>query len=204
MFSNNRVANYSFVDDNGMMNQTYLNHGRTRAYALSTSLSYRPSQRFNLSADLRAGYFEEGIPQQNIAVAGWAFSQSVNVTVGLWKGARLTISEYLAKHQPQQSSVSKNWYFTTSARLGQKLLKDKLEISLSVQNPHSRTIRMLSQATTPSYIMDQSWTNINRSIRLSLSYRFGKQGIAVKRTKRKSDSTTEEIGSSSSSGQMGA
>ena len=204
MFSNNRVANYSFVDDNGMMNQTYLNHGRTRAYALSTSLSYRPSQRFNLSADLRAGYFDQGIPQQNIAVAGWAFSESVNMTIGLWKGARLTISEYLAKHQPQQSSVSKNWYLTTSARLGQKLLKDKLEISLSVQNPHSRTIRMLSQATTPSYIMDQSWTNINRSIRLSLSYRFGKQGIAVKRTKRKSDSTTEEIGSSSSSGQMGA
>ena len=60
MFSNNRVANYSFVDDNGMMNQTYLNHGRTRAYALSTSLSYRPSQRFNLSADLRAGYFDQG------------------------------------------------------------------------------------------------------------------------------------------------
>lgn len=203
MFSNNRVVNYSFVDDNGMINQTYLNHGRTRAYALQTSLSYRPSQKLQLSADLRVGYFEEGIPQHNIAVAGWAFSESANVTVGLWKGARLTISEYLAKHQPQQSSVSKSWFFTTSARLGQKLLKDKLEISLSVQNPHSRTIRMLSQATTPSYIMDQAWTNINRSIRLSVSYRFGKQGIAVKRTKRKSDSTTEEIGSSST-GQMGA
>ena len=198
MFSNNRVANYAFVDDNGMINQTYLNHGRTRAYALSTSLSYRPSKKFNLSADLRAGYFEEGIPQQNVAVAGWAFSESVNMTIGLWKGARLTLSEYLAKHQPQQSSVSKNWFFTTSARLGQKLLNDKLEISLSVQNPHSRTTRSLTQSINPSYIMDQSWTNINRSIRLSISYRFGKQGISVKRTNRKSDSSTEEIGGGSS------
>ena len=46
--------------------------------------------------------------------------------------------------------------------------------------------------------MDQAWTNINRSIRLSISYRFGKQGISVKRTNRKSDSSTEEIGGGSS------
>ena len=194
MFSNNRVANYAFVDDNGLINQTYLNHGRTRAYALQTSLSYRPSQKLQLATDIRVGYFEDGIPSENIAVKGWAFSESVNATIGLWKGARLTISEYLAKMQPQNSAVSKSWYFTTSARLGQKLLKDKLELSVSVQNPHSRTIHHLSESTTPTYLMNQSWKSVNRSIRLSLSYRFGKHGVAVKRTKRKTDSTTEEIG----------
>ena len=194
MFSNNRVANYAFVDDNGLINQTYLNHGRTRAYALQTSLSYRPSQKLQLATDIRVGYFEDGIPSENIAVAGWAFSESVNATIGLWKGARLTISEYLAKMQPQNSAVSKSWYFTTSARLGQKLLKDKLELSVSVQNPHSRTIHHLTESTTPTYLMNQSWKSVNRSIRLSLSYRFGKHGVAVKRTKRKTDSTTEEIG----------
>ena len=97
MFSNNRVANYAFVDDNGLINQTYLNHGRTRAYALQTSLSYRPSQKLQLATDIRVGYFEDGIPSENIAVKGWAFSESVNATIALWKGARLTISEYLAK-----------------------------------------------------------------------------------------------------------
>ena len=194
MFSNNRVANYAFVDDNGLINQTYLNHGRTRAYALQTSLSYRPSQKLQLATDIRVGYFEDGIPSENIAVKGWAFSESVNATIALWKGARLTISEYCAKMQPQNSAVSKSWYFTTSARLGQKLLKDKLELSVSVQNPHSRTIRHLTESTTPTYLMNQSWKSVNRSIRLSLSYRFGKHGVAVKRTKRKTDSTTEEIG----------
>ena len=194
MFSNNRVANYAFVDDNGLINQTYLNHGRTRAYALQTSLSYRPSQKLQLATDIRVGYFEDGIPSENIAVKGWAFSESVNATIALWKGARLTISEYCAKMQPQNSAVSKSWYFTTSARLGQKLLKDKLELSVSVQNPHSRTIHHLSESTTPTYLMNQSWKSVNRSIRLSLSYRFGKHGVAVKRTKRKTDSTTEEIG----------
>ena len=194
MFSNNRVWHHAFVDKEGLINQTYLNHGRTRAYALQASVSYRPSQKFSLSTNLRTGYFEEGIPSENIAVAGWAFSESVNATIALWKGARLTLSEHAMKAQPQQASVSKNWFFTTSARLGQKLLKEKLEISLSVQNPHSRTTRHLSEASTPTYFTTNEWVNINRSIRLSVSYRFGKQGVAVKRTKRKTDSTTEEIG----------
>ena len=197
MFSDNRVANYAFVDSNGLINQTYLNHGRTRAYALSTTISYRPSQKFSLSADLRTGYFEDGIPSQDIAVAGWAFSESINATIGLWKGARLTISEYLAKMQPQHGAVSKSLYFTTSARLGQKLLKDKLEISLSLQNPHSRSIRHIAESTTPTYLMNQSWEGVSRSIRLAVSYRFGKQGVAVKKAKRKYDDSTEEVGGNS-------
>ena len=100
--------------------------------------------------------------------------------------------------QPQHSAVSKSWYFATSARLGQKLLKDKLEISLSLQNPHSRTMRHLTESTTPTYLMNQSWESVSRSIRLAVSYRFGKQGVAVKRAKRKYDDTTEEVGGGSS------
>lgn len=194
MFSNNRVAVYQFVDKEGLINQTWLNHGRNRAYALQTSLSYRPSQKLQLAADLRVGYFEDGIPSENVAVAGWAFSESVNVTVGLWKGARLTLSEYCAKMQPQQTMVAQNWFLTTSARLGQKLLKDKLELSLSVQNPHSKTMRHDLLMTSPTYVQNLIATNISRSIRLSVSYRFGKQGLYVKKTKRKSDSSSEEIG----------
>jgi outer membrane receptor protein involved in Fe transport len=196
MFSNNRVAVYQFVDKEGLINQTWLNHGRNRAYALQTSLSYRPSQKLQLAADLRVGYFEDGIPSENVAVAGWAFSESVNVTVGLWKGARLTLSEYCAKMQPQQTMVAQNWFLTTSARLGQKLLKDKLELSLSVQNPHSKTMKHELLMTAPTYVQNLIATNISRSIRLSVSYRFGKQGLYVKKTKRKSDSTTEDVGGS--------
>ena len=196
MFSNNRVASYQFVDKDGLINQTYLNHGRNRAYALQTSLSYRPSQRLQLAADFRIGYFEDGIPSENVAVADWAFSESVNATIALWKGARLTLSEYCAKMQPQQTMVAKSWFFVTSARLGQKLLKDKLELSLSVQNPHSKTMKFDLQMTAPTYVQNLIVTNVSRSIRLSVSYRFGKQGLYVKRANRKSDSTTEEVGAS--------
>jgi hypothetical protein len=51
--------------------------------------------------------------------------------------------------------------------------------------------------TAPTYVQNLIATNISRSIRLSVSYRFGKQGLYVKKTKRKSDSTTEDVGGSS-------
>ncbi len=197
MFSNNRVAPYQFVDKDGLINSTYLNHGRNRAYALQTSLSYRPSQKLQLAADFRVGYFEDGIPSENVGVAGWAFSESVNATIALWKGARLTLSEYCAKMQPQQTMVAQNWFLTTSARLGQKLLKDKLELSVSVQNPHSKNMKHELLMSAPTYLQTLVATNITRSIRFSVSYRFGKQGIYVKRTRRKADNTTEEIGGTS-------
>ena len=200
MFSNNRVTSYQFVDKDGLINQTYLNHGRNRAYALQTSLSYRPSRKLQLAADFRAGYFEEGIPSEDVAVAGWAFSESVNATVALWKGARLTISEYCAKMQPQQTMVAQNWFLTTSARLGQKFLKDKLELSVSVRNPHSKTMKHDLLMTAPTYVQRLVATSVSRSIRVSISYRFGKQGLYVKRANRKSDSTTEEVGANQQGG----
>ena len=200
MFSNNRVAPYQFVDRDGLLNSTYLNHGRNRAYALQTSLSYRPSQKLQLAADLRVGYFEDGIPSENVGVAGWAFSESVNATIALWKGARLTLSEYCAKMQPQQTMVAQNWFLTTSVRLGQKLLKDRLELSVSVQNPHSKAMKHELLMSAPTYLQTLVATNVTRSIRLSVSYRFGKQGLYVKRTKRKADSTTEQVGESKQGG----
>ena len=137
---------------------------------------------------------------EDVAVAGWAFSESVNATIALWKGARLTLSEYCAKMQPQQTMVAQNWFLTTSARLGQKFLKDKLELSVSVRNPHSKSMKHDLLMTAPTYVQRLVATNVSRSIRVSISYRFGKQGLYVKRANRKSDSTTEEVGANQQGG----
>jgi hypothetical protein len=96
--------------------------------------------------------------------------------------------------------VSKNIYLSTTVRLGQKLLKDKMELSLSVQNPHAGKHEFHTLTTTPTYIQNAYYTAFARSIRIALSYRFGKQGLYVKRANRKSDSSIEEVGGSTQGG----
>lgn len=49
MLSNNLVSNYTFLDGDGMFNSTYGNHGRMRMYGGESSMSFRPSGKFNLS-----------------------------------------------------------------------------------------------------------------------------------------------------------
>lgn len=198
--SNNLISNYSFIDNEGFVNSTYRNNGRMRGYGAGVSLSYRPSSKFNLSFTMRGGHIAYQLPDEGINTQGCTMSHNLNMTIGLWKGARLTLSEYLLRMEPQMGSVGTNWVFGTQAHLGQKLLKDKLEIAVAVYNPHSQKTVFKTLSETPTYRQWSANTNYSRCIRLSISYNFGKQGLYVKRTNAKSDDGGDNIGSASASG----
>ena len=198
--SNNLISNYSFIDSEGFVNTTYRNNGRMRGYGAGVSLSYRPSSKFNLSFTVRGGHLAYQLPDEGIDTQGWTLSHNLNMTIGLWKGARLTLSEYLLRMEPQMASVGTNWVFGTQAHLGQKLFKDKLEVTVAVYNPHSQKTIFNTLSETPTYRQWATNTNYSRCIRLSVSYNFGKQGLYVKRTNAKSDDGGDNIGSASASG----
>lgn len=195
--SNNLISTYSFIDDEGFVNTTYRNKGRMRAFGAGVAMSYRPSSKFNLSLSVRGGYITYRLPDEGIESKGWSMSQNLNMMIALWKGARLTLSEYLLRIEPQMGSVGTNWILGTQARLGQKLLKDKLEIAVAVYNPHARTTTFKQLAETPTYRQWASNSTVGRSIRLSVSYNFGKQGLYVKRTNAKADDGGDNIGGTS-------
>ena len=192
--SNNLVSSYSFIDNEGFVNMTYRNNGRMRGYGAGLSLSYRPSAKFNLSLSVRGGHLAYKLPDEGIESGGWSMSHNLNMMIALWKGARLTLGEYLWRTDPQMGRVSTNWVFGTQARLGQKLLKDKLEIAVAAYNPHARVSTFESKTETPTYRQWASNSTVGRCIRLSISYNFGKQGLYVKRTASKADDGGENIG----------
>lgn len=195
--SNNLVSAYSFIDDEGFVNSTYRNNGRMRGYGAGISLSYRPSSKFNLSLSVRGGHLSYKLPNEGVESKGWTLSHNLNMMIALWKGARLTLGEYLWRMEPQMGSIGTNWVFGTQAHLGQKLLKDKLEIAVAVYNPHEKASTFKTKSDTPTYRQWSSNSTIGRCIRLSVSYNFGKQGLYVKRTNAKSDDGGDNIGGNS-------
>ena len=201
--SSNLASQYSFVDDEGIFNSTYANDGRMQFYMADFSLSWRPSTRFNLSLSGKGGWGSYKMPNQGIRTEGWSFNQSFNLMVGLWKGARLTLSEFCAQFEPSMSSRWTSPLFFTSMRLGQKFLNDKLECSITVQNPFERTTTFKQLAESPTYRQTTRHESHARSVRIALSWRFGKQGIAVKQTNRKADTHTESMDSDKSSSANG-
>lgn len=197
MLSNNAIANYSFADEQGVINMTYDNNGRNRAYGGDISLSYRPSHKFSLALSGRAGWIEIGLPSQGIHTSGWAISESLNMTIALWKGARLTLSEYAMLPDPRLGIRHQSWYVGTSLRLGQKFLKERLEVAITARNPHAKWIDIRSLTETPTFVRHASQGLIQRDLHLSVSFRFGKQGLYVKRTNRKTDDSASDVGGSS-------
>lgn len=198
-FSQNLASAYSFIDDEGLINSTYANDGRMQFYIADLSLAYRHSANFTLSLTGRGGWGRYRLPNQGIENEGWCYTQSLNAMFGLWKGARLTLSEYLMLPEPSMESVWQRPIVMTGVRLGQKFLKEKLEFSLTVQNPLSKEMTYRIENRTPSYLQTTRSMNRARSIRFALSWRFGKQGIAVKQTNRKTDTHTESMDTDKSS-----
>lgn len=198
-FSQNLASAYTFMDDEGILNSTYANDGRMQFYIADLSLAYRHSANFTLSLSGRGGWGRYRLPNQGIENEGWCYTQSLNAMFGLWKGARLTLSEYLMMPEPSMESRWERPIVMTSVRLGQKFLKEKLEFSLTVQNPLSERITYRVENHTPSYLQTTRSSSRARSVRFALSWRFGKQGIAVKQTNRKADTHTESMDTDKSS-----
>lgn len=202
ILSNNLVSQYSFTDNEGYLNHTYANDGRVRAYKLQASMTYRPSNKFNLSATLVSGYVEYSMPEQGILSRGWGLMQSLSATIALWKGARLTLSENVALPTPTMNNyVYQNWITTTSVRLGQHLLKGKMEIALMVNNPHQTYVDYKHTSTTPTHHLLQVNSTMARNIRLSISYNFGNQRVRVRQANRKTYND-ESIGNSNGGAQQ--
>lgn len=195
--SNNLVSSYSFIDNEGFVNATYRNNGRMRGYGAGVSVSYRPSSKFNLSLSARGGHLAYQLPNEGINSKGWTFSHNLNIMVALWKGARISLAEYVWLSEPQMGSVSTNWILGTQAHFSQKLLKDNLEIAVAMFNPHSKFTIYKSMSDTPTYRQWATNSTVSRCIKLSVSYKFGKQGLYVKRTNAKSDDGGDNIGGAS-------
>lgn len=197
-FSTNRVSDYTFLDEEGLLNSTYANDGRMQFYIADFSLAYRHSAAFTLSLSGRGGWGRYRLPNQGVEVEGWCYTQSLNAMIGLWKGARLTLSEYLIQPEPSVSREWKHPMVMTGLRLGQRFLNEKMEFSITVQNPLSERLIYKMVSETPTSIQHTRLSGPARSVRFALSWRFGKQGIAVKKTNRKADTHTESIGSDKS------
>ena len=192
--SNNLVAQYKFVDDENFLNSTYQNNGRMRSYMADLALSYRPSAKLNLAVSFSGGHSRYAMPDQGIVSSGWSYNQSFNATIGIWKGARLTLSEFMSQAPVSMSARWTRPFLFTGINLGQKFLQDKLELTLMMTSPLRRRSVTISRTETPTYNQTMRYENELRSLGFSLSWRFGKQRIAVKQTNRKADTTTESVG----------
>lgn len=182
-FSNNFTSYWSRVTEQGVTVSSPTSDVRTRAYGFNGSFSIRPSDKVNISLSYRGNYSKYNFHKMNIHTDRFSFGENFNMDFAIWKEGRITVGENYYSGGVYLGSKSSD-YFNYYIGLKQQFLKKTLEFAVTLYNPFNKYQTYESHALTPTYASWSFHRSMNRSLSLSISYRFGKQGIGVKRTSR--------------------
>ena len=183
--SNNSIEQIIFIDNDNIQNFTFDNIGKDMRLGLNTYLSFRPSGKFNLN--FNGGLYYSQIStthmEQQISNSGINYRASLNTRVTLWKDAAINLSGgYFSPSVRLQGQSS--GYLYNSIGLSQHFLNRKLMLNLSLSNPLSKEYKFSYSSSSPEFNFTSNNFYPARSLRLNLSYNFGKMDETVKKAKR--------------------
>ena len=201
-FSGNGIAQYSFYDDQNLLNTTYGNIVESKQTGLNAYLNWNASSkaRFNLNGSV--SYTDLKSSQIGMHTSGWQASVMAGYQQTLpWK-LRLSLNVMASTKQYNLQGWSSG-FSAAMGSLSRSFLKDKLTLTLSGITPLTGSkLKMDSYSHGADFA---NRTNIRiplQNFQFSISYTFGKQ-VKVKKAVRSiqnSDvmnrqSTTESVGS---------
>ncbi len=182
-FINNGIESYSFMN-NGVMESTYGNVGKTQRTSLNAWLNWNPGNKTRISINATETYHDYKSVELNAHKSGFSTNIYVNAQQTLPWDLRLSFfGGGSSKMVTLQGTGTSFKYYGIS--LSKAFLKEKrLNISLSANNLFHKYLDIESETITSTF---RSWTKNSspqRTIRLNISWRFGKLNASVKHTNR--------------------
>jgi outer membrane receptor protein involved in Fe transport len=184
-FTKNSIEQIQFIDANNVQNMTFDNIGEDTRIGLNTYISYRPSGKFNIGFNGGGNYSRLEALSMNRVLKndGFNFRGSLNARITLWKDGALSANGgyYSSSIQLQGKSSA---YTHSSIALSQYFFKKKMMLNLSVNNPLTKETIYRNSSSSPDFKYESEYIRQSRSLRLNLTYNFGKMDISVKKAKR--------------------
>jgi hypothetical protein len=199
-FAKNAVTRYSFIE-NGVTHSTYDNIGRNQTVGTNLYVSWTPSQIIRTYLNGGVNYTDiqstEDSALSNSGFSGRAFG---GLTFTLPKDFRLGANGGAFMSRVQLQTKQTPFYFYSFSMM-KSFLDKKLDVSLNMQNLFSK-YRKNSATTTGEGFWQESISNQPmRTLRLSVTYRFGDLKTSMKRVQR--GITNEDVLEGESSSQQG-
>lgn len=180
-FQNNSIEEIVKMNNN-VSETTYDNIGKNKQVGFSLYMSYAPIQllRFMLNGGLN---YEDITSESGMANNGFSGRMFANLQFNLPKDFRIDLrGGYFSPRISIQGKRSA-MYFNDIA-FNKSFMKKKLTISLNVNNPLWKTIKMKNTTEDPAFFMESINHMRTRDLRLSITYRFGTMKNAIKKVRR--------------------
>ena len=204
-FAKNAVTRYSFINDEGVTHNTYDNIGRNHSVGTNLYVSWTLNQMIrtylnggvNYTDIQSTGNQELSEQLRNSGFSGRAFG---GITFTFPGDLRLGANGGLFLNRVQLQTEQSPFYFY-SFSLMKSFLDKKLDVSLNAQDVFSKYRKMTSTTRGEGFIQESTFQNPMRSLRLSVTYRFGELKTSMRRVQR--GITNEDVMQGGGSGQEG-
>lgn len=181
--TDNSIQRYSFME-NGIRHSTFGNIGSSQRYGANIYTSYRPTGKFSINISGRGNYIKlDANNEYKTRNDGFIFGGNLNTRVEVWKGGAISANAGGSSRWIMLQGKGNSWYYS-SLGVVQKLLKDKMDLSVYFSDPFSRKIYFKSDTEDPTYSQHSENYRWGQTIRLSVTYRFGKMNTQVKKARR--------------------
>lgn len=171
-FCDNQIEQYSFLDDNNLLNQTYGNIAKKRDASLNVFINWMLAKKTRLILNGQVGYADMRSNAMGLKNNGWSANALINFQQTLPLGIQWTVGGVLATKtynlQGYQGGMA--IAYTT---LWKELLKDKLDLSMTFLTPLSDKLDVKTRTMNSNYVQNMTVKVPIRQIMLSLNWKFG-------------------------------
>lgn len=181
---NNGIERVSWVDTEGVTTTTYKNIGHRKSVGLSLYGSANFTDKFNMNLHAYGNYVDISSGSEG----GYQNSGfSVNAYMGMryisWEGGSFSLNGGIYSPTIWLQGRGNTYYFN-SISFTQQLLEKKLSLMVSVTDPFEKNKKSSSSLGDDTFHSNSISRRPARSFRLSISYRFGKMNVQVKKARR--------------------
>ena len=183
-FAQNSVSSRSFIDEDGVTNNTYANIGKNQMVGTNLYVSWTPTSKIRTYLNGGMNYTDiksnDGSGLSNSGFSGRAFA---GLTYTLPHDIRLGANGGLFMSRVQlQTTQSPFYYYSFS--LMKSFFDKKLDLTLNAQDVFSKYREMSSTTTGVGFNQESIRMNPVRNVRISVTYRFGDLKTSMKRVQR--------------------
>ena len=204
-FTGNGISQYSFYDENNLLNTTYGNIVKSQSTGLNAYMMLNPTNKTRIMINGGLTYSDISSAQLNQQNSGWAYNLMVGGQQTLPWDIRLSANAIM---MGSQVTLQGRTTGMSMAMLGltKSFLNDRLSFSVNGMLPLAKGFEMSMSSHTEGkgFVSDMSTTIPMRQITFQVSWTFGKQGnYSAKRASRtiqnedqlNSTTTAESMGS---------
>ena len=164
---------------------SYGNTGSAKLPQGNLNINYPITKKWNYSMNLRMAYGMVRGLVNNVLIKNEGLMYQFSASTGYRFEREWRVNANLNANGPSVSlQGTSNSMVSTSFSVNKDIVKDKLSLSASVNNPFTKFRRNHNESFGPDFAQNNDRRDYFRSFNFSVNYKFGKLKDAIKKNKR--------------------